>query len=189
MKQFLTILLLVLLIAACSSTGDPESELLSGTSSAPATEQQPATDPPAASQQAVPQPASQQPAPQPVPSISSEPVVVTVPTGIPELPEAMWPTMNDPSPTAEDALKDYLLHHLYEPDWSLGYRIVVGCAGVEANSNVMCARDPQILDEGDLQVHTYKVGPPPPEATLYSIGIQGSVSEGWWILWANAIAR
>ena len=184
MKQFLTTLLLVLLIAACSSTGDPESELLSATSQAPDEEQQPATDPPAASQQATPQ------APQEaVPSTAVRVIVPTVPSGIPELPEVLWPTMDDTSPTAEDALKDYLIHHPYEPGWSLDYQIVVGCAGVEANSNVMCAREPRISDEGDRQVHRYTVGPPPPEATLYSIGIQGSGSEGWWILWANPIAR
>ena len=176
MKQFLTTLLLVLLIAACSSTGDPESELLSATSSAPDEEQPPATDPPAASQQAVP-------------STAVQVIVPTVPTDIPELPEALWPTMDDPSPTAEDALKDYLIHHPSEPDWSRDYSIVVGCAGVEANSNVLCAREPRISDEGDRQVHIYTVGPPPPEATLYVIRIQGSVAEGWWILRTNAIAR
>ena len=181
MKRLFAILLFVLLVAAtaCSSTGDPESEFLSEASLVPAGDQQPEDELPAASQQSAPQ--------QAVPGTSSEPVVVTVPTGIPELPEVLWPTMDDTSPTAEDALKDYLIHH--EPGWSLGYRIVVGCAGVEANSNVMCARDPQVSDEGDRQVYTYTVGPPPPEVTLYSIGIQGSVSEGWWILWANTIAR
>ena len=184
MKQFLTILFLMLLIAACSSTGDPESELLSGTSSAPTGEQQPAAPRQSAAEQpAVPQQSASQ---QAVPSTSSEPVVAT---GIPELPEVLWPTMDDPSPTAEDALKDYLIHHIYEPNWSLGWRIVVGCAGVEANSNVMCARDPQVSDRGDRQLHIYAVGPPPPEAPLYAIGIQGSVSEGWWINRANTILR
>ena len=173
MKQFLTtaFFMFLLAVAACSSTGDPEHEFLS-TSSVPVGEQQPA----ATTQQAGP-------------STPSEPVVVTVPTGIPELPEVLWPTMKDPSPAAEDALKDYLIHHRHEPGWSLGWRIVVGCAGIEASPNVMCSRDPRVSYEGDRQVYTYTIGPPPPQATFYSIGIQGSVSEGWWILWANAIAR
>ena len=185
MKRFLAAsLLLLLAAAACSSTGDPESELLSATSSAPAGEQQPAPDPPAVSQQSAPQAP-----PQAAPSTAAQAIVPSVPTGIPELPEALWPTMEDTSPTAVDALKDYLIHHLYEPGWSLGYQIVVGCAGVEASPTVMCTREPRVSDEGDLQVYTYSVGPPPPEASFYSIGIQGSVSEGWWILWANPIAR
>lgn len=186
MKRFLITLLPVLLVAvaACSSTGDPESELLSGNSSVPAAEEQPVE----AAVEAEQQPGASV-AQQAVPSTPPEPVVVTLPTGIPELPAELWPTMDDPSPTAVDALKDYLIHHLHDPGWNLGYRIVVGCSGVEAGPNVMCARAPQVSDEGDRQVHTYAVGPPPPEAALYSIGIQGSVSEGWWILWANAIAR
>lgn len=186
MKQFLTALLLMFLVAAaaCSSTGDPESELLFGTSLVPA-EQQPSGEQSDGTDQ---QPAGTADASgQSVPTTA--PPAVTVPTGIPELPEVLWPTRDDPSPTAVDALKDYLIGHLYEPGWNLGYRIIFGCAGVEANSNVMCSREPRVSEEGDLQVYTYAVGPAPPEAAFYSIGVQGSVTEGWWIFWANPIAR
>ena len=196
MKLSFATLLLVLLVAAaaCSSTGDPESEFPPEASSVPAGEEQPEAEQPEAERPEAEQTeAEQQAAPQTpqqaLPDTPSEPIVVTVPTGIPELPAELWPTMDDTSPTAEDALKDYLIHHLYEPGWSLGYRIVVGCAGVEASPNVMCAREPRISEEGDRQVYTYSVGPPPPEVSLYSIGIQGSVSEGWWILFADVIAR
>ena len=180
-KQFLAILLLVPLVAAaaCSSTGDPESELLQATSTpAEAGESQ--------------SPASPEAAPQAVPitaaSTAALQVTPTLPADIPTLPVLLWPTMDDPSPTAEDALKDYLLHH---PSETFGYQLVVGCQGLaaESNPNTLCSREPQISDRDNRQLYVYGVGRPPPEVTDYSIGIEGSASEGWWVLFADTIAR
>ena len=181
MKRLFAISLFVLLVAvaACSSTGDPESEFLSEASLVPA-EQPPGIDLPEVEQSAAPQ--------QPAPSPAATPVVPTLPAEIPDLPVLWWPTMDDPSPTAEDALKDYLLHH---PSEDFGYKLVVGCLGLtaEANPNTLCAREPSVSPENDLEVYTYDVGRPPPEIADYSIGIQGSSAQGWWILWASKIAR
>ena len=168
MKQFLAILLLALLVSACSSTGDPENELLQAASTTEAEGSQ------SDAQEAEP---------------TALPVVVpTLPAGVPDLPSPLWPTMDDPSPTAEDALKDYLLYH---PSETFGYQLAVGCQGLaaEANPNTLCTREPRVSEEGDLQLYDYSLGPPPPGLALYSIGIRGSVSQGWWITWANTIAR
>ena len=173
----LSLAVLSLAVAACSSTGDPESELLQATSSAPT---QPADTASAAPQEVLP-------APNTVPNTA--PALVTTPVGIAELPSVWWPTIDDPSPTAEDALKDYLLHNFNAPEWSLGYELVIGCTGITIDTNVLCAREPRVSDEGERQVYTYQVGPPPPEVPFYSVGIEGSDTEGWWILWGNSIAR
>lgn len=179
MKRLFAISLFVLLVvaAACSSTGDPESEFLSEASLVPA-EQLPATEQPEAEQPTAPQ--------QPAPSTTAR--IVVPPAETPNLPALLWPTRDDTSPTAEDALKDYLLHH---PSEDFGYQFVVGCLGLtaEANPNTLCAREPSVSPEGDLEVYTYDVGRPPPEIADYSIGVQGSNSQGWWILWANTISR
>ena len=171
----LSLAVLSLVVAACSSTGDPESELLQATSSAP-TQQQPADTASVAPQEVSPAP-------------NTAPVLVTTPVGIAELPSVLWPSTDDPSPTAEDALKDYLLHYPYETEWSLGYELVIGCTGITIDTNVICAREPRVSDEGERQIYTYQVGEPPPEIPLYSVGIEGSDTEGWWIIWGNAIAR
>ena len=162
----LVALLLVALLfaaAACSSTGDPESEISQASTSAETQEAPPAPN--------------------------TAPVIVTVPAGITELPSVLWPSVDDPSPTAEDALKDYLLHNRDAPEWSLGYGLVIGCTGITIDTNVICAREPRLSDEGERQIYTYQVGEPPPEIPLYSVGIEGSDTEGWWIIWGNAIAR
>lgn len=173
MRKFLALPLLLLLAAACSSTGDPESEFLAATSSVPAVAAEGTSSP--ASEEAVPQSA---------PSATAPPIVPTLPAEIPELPRVLWPTVDDTSPTAEDAIKDYLLHH---PSETFGYKFVVGCQGLTAETapNTLCSREPTISEDGDRQVYTYQVGRPPPATTDYSIGVQGSDSEGWWILWAN----
>ena len=181
MKQFLAILLLVLLVAAaaCSSTGDPESELLQATS-APAEAEESQS------------PASPEAAPQAVPITAASTAVLqvtpTLPADIPALPALLWPTMDDPSPTAEDALTEYLLYH---PSETFGYQLSVGCQGLtaEANPNTLCTREPRISDRDGRQLYVYGVGRPPPEVSDYSIGIEGSASEGWWVLFADVIAR
>ena len=170
MKRLFAIFLLLLLVSACSRTGDPESEVLEQDSTPAASE---------AGSEATSEAA-----------VSTTPLLVvpTLPAGIAELPDMLWPTMEDPSPTAEDALKDYLLYH---PSGAFGYQLVVGCQGLtpEANPNLMCARDPQISDRDGRQLYVYGVGRPPPEVSDYSIGIEGSTTEGWWILFGNIIAR
>ena len=181
MKRLFATLLLVPLVAAaaCSSTGDPESELLQATSTTAEAEESQSPVSPGAAPQAVPITAA---------STAALLVVPTLPAGIPELPDMLWPTMDDPSTTPEDALTEYLLDH---PSGAFGYQLAVGCQGLtaEANPNTLCAREPRVSEQGDLQLYDYSVGPPPPGLALYSIGIQGSVSQGWWITWGNTIAR
>ena len=181
MKQFPALLLLVPLVAAaaCSSTGDPESELLQATSTPTEAEESQSPASPEAAPQAVPITAA---------STAALQVTPTLPADIPALPALLWPTMDDPSPTPEDALTEYLLYH---PSETFGYQLVVGCQGLtpEANPNLMCARDPQISDRDGRQLYVYGVGRPPPEVSDYSIGIEGSTTEGWWILFGNTIAR
>lgn len=170
MKPISAILLLVLAAAACSSTGDPESEVLQADST------------PAASD------AGAEAISGATPSTAALLVFPTLPADLPELPRPFWPTMDDPSPTPEDALKDYLLYH---PSGAFQYQFAVGCLGLtpEANPNLMCAREPRISDRDGRQLYEYGVGRPPPEISDYSIGIEGSPAEGWWILFGNTIAR
>ena len=172
MKLFLAASLIVIAAAACSSTGDPESEVLQADST-PAAEGSQSSEDSETGAAASP---------------TALLVVPTLPADIPDLPALLWPTMDDPSPTAEDALKDYLIYH---PSETFQYEFVVGCQGLmpDTNPNLMCAREPQISDRNGRQFYVYGVGRPPPEVSDYSISIEGSASEGWWILFANTIAR
>ena len=78
----LSLAVLSLVVVACSSTGDPESELLQATSSAPT---QPADTASAAPQEVLP-------APNTVPNTA--PALVTTPVGIAELPSVLWPSID-----------------------------------------------------------------------------------------------